>query len=316
MQKTLAAATIAALAGVSGAANAADLYAPAPASLKDAPIYLASTWAGFYVGANIGATWSNIDIARNDYFNNVSVCETPPPPKPVWPQDWNKGKQGKINSPKPVQPVCGSVGSGTLAGGSLSSTGVLGGVQLGYNFQRGAVVFGLEADLGGLSDNAQGTRVASATSYGPLTGLPGYNQTAAVTVKSDGGFYGDIAGRLGYAWGPALLYAKGGFAWLDTSLNASATVVDSLGNVSAYSHDTSATLTGYTIGGGVEYLLNPNWSIKAEYLHFDFGNPNETWNNFDGTGLNNWKLANSNLTIDTVKLGVNYIVAPGYLPLK
>ena len=65
--------------------------------------------------------------------------------------------------------------------------------------------------------------VASATSFGPITGLP-QTQTAVVRIKSEGGFYGDVTGRVGYAWGPALVYAKGGFAWLDTNLHATATV--------------------------------------------------------------------------------------------
>ena len=68
------------------------------------------------------------------------------------------------------------------------------------------------------------------------------------------------------------------------------------------------TLTGWTVGGGVEYMLNPNWTVKAEYLHFDLGNVNNTWNDIQVT--------HGDLTIDTVKLGVNYIWNRGYAPLK
>ena len=55
------------------------------------------------------------------------------------------------------------------------------------------------------------------------------NKTGAIVIKTEGGFYGDVTGRLGYAWGPALLYAKGGFAWLDTTIKAGARIVDSTG---------------------------------------------------------------------------------------
>ena len=60
MKKTLAAATIAALVGVAGAANAADLYKGG--SMKDAPVFVPPpTWTGFYIGAHVGGAWANIE---------------------------------------------------------------------------------------------------------------------------------------------------------------------------------------------------------------------------------------------------------------
>ena len=60
-------------------------------------------------------------------------------------------------------------------------------------------------------------------------------------------------------------------------------------------------------------MLNPNWTVKAEYLHFDFANCDNTWND---DKINYLKLTRGDLTIDTVKLGVNYIWNRGYAPLK
>jgi opacity protein-like surface antigen len=177
--------------------------------------------------------------------------------------------------------------------------------------QSGNFVFGLEVDIGGMPNDGEQSFVASATSFGPITGSP-QTQTAVVRIKSEGGFYGDVTGRVGYAWGPALVYAKGGFAWLDTNLHATATV----DNGSTFSHDTSNTLTGYVIGTGFEYMISPSWTAKIEYLHFNFGNASDTWSNFDGTGRNNWQLLVGDLTVDTVKFGFNYILTPGYIPLK
>ena len=79
MKKTLLGVTIAALVGAAGAGNAADMYAPA--SLKDGAAFVpAPVWTGFYVGANVGSAWSNVDLGRNVFNNNISVCETPPTP--------------------------------------------------------------------------------------------------------------------------------------------------------------------------------------------------------------------------------------------
>jgi outer membrane immunogenic protein len=67
---------------------------------------------------------------------------------------------------------------------------------------------------------------------------------------------GSVTGRLGYTWGPALLYAKGGFAWADTH--------HSFGF-------TSNGENGYTVGGGLEYMIAPSWSAKLEYQYYNFG---------------------------------------------
>ena len=89
--------------------------------------------------------------------------------------------------------------------------------------------------------------------------------------------------------------------------------------------DNNSTLTGWTIGGGVEWLLNPNWSVKVEYLYYDFGlndNWNATYCTISGgvcgssSSYANWKVFNNDLTVNTVKLGVNYHLTSGYVPLK
>jgi opacity protein-like surface antigen len=60
-------------------------------------------------------------------------------------------------------------------------------------------------------------------------------------------------------------------------------------------------------------MLNPNWTMKVEYLHFDFTNFDNTWND---SSVTNFKVTHGDLTIDTVKLGFNYILNHGYAPLK
>ena len=148
-----------------------------------------------------------------------------------------------------------------------------------------------------------------------LSHSPVATSAMALRVKAEGGFYGDVTGRLGYTWGPGLIYAKGGFAWLQESVHMSAAGTDIDLPVSSWwppdtwsaSHTFNDTLTGWTVGGGVEYMLNPNWTMKVEYLHFDFADSN-TWNDIQFT--------HGDLTIDTVKLGFNYLLGHGYAPLK
>ena len=114
-------------------------------------------------------------------------------------------------------------------GWNNTNDGVFGGGTVGYNYQTGSFVFGVEADFGG-------------------AGLTGNwnNGIAAGTVgnfwaKNDANFYADVTGRLGYAAGPALFYVKGGWAYLDTNL--------SVGGVDCLTapHGRGA-LTGLTVG--------------------------------------------------------------------
>jgi outer membrane immunogenic protein len=71
---------------------------------------------------------------------------------------------------------------------------------------------------------------------------------------------GSVTGRLGYTWGPAMLYAKGGYAWADSRFS------------NGFAGDGGRD--GYTVGGGLEYMFTQNWSGKIEYQYYDFGNVN------------------------------------------
>jgi outer membrane immunogenic protein len=197
---------------------------------------------------------------------------------------------------------------GTPFGGDkLNTTGGFGGVQLGYNWQGVTfgpnVVFGIELDIGGLA--GQDRRF-----FSPGGGVN-------FEMRDNGGFYGDITGRLGYTWGNVLVYAKGGFAWLNADFNARETVYFDGITPTVFSHDHNDTITGWTVGAGFEYMLNPNWSMKVEYLHFDFSNKDDGFCCNDGIdSRNNFRFINNDLTAETIKLGFNYFFHPVYAPLK
>ena len=128
----------------------------------------------------------------------------------------------------------------------------LGGVQGGYDYQfYNNIVLGVEAQYSWLSDNNSDGGVL----------LPG---GARVSESNDG--LGSVTGRLGYTWGPTLLYAKGGYAWKDgNNINVSLNGVQQ-GFVTDGGHK-----DGYTVGGGLEYMFAPSWSAKIEYQYYNFG---------------------------------------------
>ena len=106
---------------------------------------------------------------------------------------------------------------------------------------------------------------------------------------------GSVTGRLGYTWGPALLYAKGGYAWRDgNNIGVSFAGVPQPFATSGNSKD------GYTVGAGLEYLFAPNWSAKAEYQYYNFGNTTFTAAPADVVGT---RFRNDE---HSVKVGVNY----------
>jgi outer membrane immunogenic protein len=138
---------------------------------------------------------------------------------------------------------------------SFTQNGFSGGGYAGYNWRLAPLfLVGVDADLGYIG-------LTSPSTFPAL----------------DSGWYGDITGRAGVTLGPALIYAKGGWAY--------------------YSGGTSFTgaWNGWVIGGGVEYSLSRNVSVKAEYLHFDFGSQTSF---VVPTSIG--------LTMDTAKVGVAY----------
>ncbi len=236
-------------------ANAADIYrAPdVVGGYKDVPpVYVPLGWTGFYIGADIGGIGVNDSVFDRDGFGGVV-------------------------------PVRRSFNGGT---------DFFGGVDLGYNWQSGAFVFGIESDIGGFSINGNRTNAFGGT----------------VNINASGGFYADITGRLGYLVAPnVLLYGKGGWAYADTNWSPRSNLV---GN---YVYNNTNGASGWTAGGGIEYKLNPNWSLKVEYLYFDLGANTETITN---VGTNIRYRFDNDLTANSVKFGVNYSFTPAYEPLK
>lgn len=164
--------------------------------------------------------------------------------------------------------------------GLLSDSGrFIGGVQGGADYQFAPNwVLGIEAQYSWSGSNNSAVMFPGGTS---------------VLGKSDG--LGSVTGRVGYTWGPTLLYAKGGYAWRD---NTGLTVANAVQG-SAFTVDGNKS-DGYTVGGGLEYMFAPNWSGKVEYQYYNFGNTTFTSGPSD--------IAGRSFKSDehTVKAGLNY----------
>jgi len=138
-------------------------------------------------------------------------------------------------------------GNNSLQGGNAR---FLGGVEGGFDYQFAPNwVVGAEAQYSWLNNNTTGVA------------FPG-----GALVTSRNNELGSVTGRVGYTWGPALLYGKGGYAWRDNNA-----IGVSVAGAPAPFATTGGQKSGYTVGGGLEYMFAPSWSAKAEYQYYNFG---------------------------------------------
>ena len=158
-------------------------------------------------------------------------------------------------------------------GTATNLNGVIGGAQIGYNWQAGHLVFGLETDFQGSSQNASQTMTI---------GFP-------ITVSERIRYFGTVRGRLGYAQDRWLAYVTGGYAYTNFGVDGT-----QLG-VAFSSKDTGS---GYTLGSGLEYAFAQNWSGKLEYLFMDTATRNVVTANFM---TDNLRYRNN-----IVRVGLNY----------
>ncbi|MBS0529365.1 MAG: porin family protein [Proteobacteria bacterium] len=172
----------------------------------------------------------------------------------------------------------------STTGGSvgINTSGGFAGGQIGYNWQTGAWVLGLEAD-GDWAD-IKGTTGCAAGLF---------------VCSSDARALASFRGRVGYAVNNVLFYGTGGAGYANvhnTALSLAAGV-PAVGATGAFNSDR----WGYAAGAGIEWGFSPNWSAKVEYMHYGLGSETAP----AGT-LNPALNVTSRVDIDTVKVGVNY----------
>jgi outer membrane immunogenic protein len=149
---------------------------------------------------------------------------------------------------------------------NLAPDGINGGIQAGYNWQAANVVFGLEADIQGSTQQDNKTCV--------LTCTPGLQAAYDATLP----WFGTVRGRLGYSVGSTLFYATGGLAYGSVK-----TKINTVSIVGPVTQSFENTKTGWTAGAGIETpfrllgLLGPNWTAKTEYLYIDLGSTTDNF---------------------------------------
>src|SRR6202035_2188892 len=171
--------------------------------------------------------------------------------------------------------------------GHARTTGFTGGGQLGYNFQFQSLVAGLEADL-------QYTGVDGTRSVISQVDLNPYAQSV------DSHWLGTTRGRLGFAYGPWLIYGTGGLAVAHVGYNDNFLGRHGVGPINSSSNYTAV---GWTAGGGAEWMFAPRWSAKVEYLFVDLGSQTDSATNAVGRAV---LTHTHSLTEDIARIGVNY----------
>jgi outer membrane immunogenic protein len=174
-------------------------------------------------------------------------------------------------------------------------SGGFGGGQIGYNWQGAfgsRLVLGVEADFQGAGIEGEHTGIGTAA------GL----ETNRVNID----WFGTVRGRLGYAFDRTLVYATGGLAYGDVDSRLSS---PNAPGIFERKHDTQV---GFVAGAGVEYKITPVWSVKAEYQYIDLGSERLV-----GTpGFAGFHTNDLDTAFHTVRVGLNYHIAPAYEPLK
>ena len=181
----------------------------------------------------------------------------PPPVIPVftWTGFYVGGQVGYEFGSSTAFASATNTGAG-LASVGAKPNGIIGGAHVGYNYSTqsllgfggfggGGAVIGIEGDVDG-------------SNYKSTYALGGINDQTRQNIQ------GSVRGRFGFAVDRALFYATGGVAFGDLGNSYTNTV-------NGLTASLSNTRVGYTVGGGIEYAVTNNLSLRAEYRYTDFG---------------------------------------------
>jgi outer membrane immunogenic protein len=179
--------------------------------------------------------------------------------------------------------------------GTINTAGIVGGGQIGFNWQViPAIVLGVEADIDGadLNNNVNTSGAAGVT----------------LNWREKVDFYGTARGRLGYAWNNWLFYGTGGFAWAGDNFTRTQLTQAPTTPLAGFSISNDPGRIGWTAGGGIEWAFARNWTARVEYLHLDFNDAAFTFSTAAvGGGTATRNIDEGRLTVDTVRVGVNYL---------
>jgi outer membrane immunogenic protein len=237
----------------------------------------AYNWTGFYIGGNVGGGWgtTNIGYVAND-----------------------PGSAAAFGS------------NGTPNVSSVKTSGVLGGIQVGYNWQFAPTwVAGLEADF-----DWSGLKNSGTTGNFFVTGAGPFAATAKERIE----WFGTARARLGYLpMNNFLTFVTGGLAY--GRVNQSTAYINNSGvNITfvgppnlncppastCLAGSSSTTAVGWTAGGGFEYAIAPKWTVKGEYLYVSLAGSAVTETQSASASSINANFGRTNFNV--ARVGVNY----------
>lgn len=181
---------------------------------------------------------------------------------------------------------------------TIGDEGWLGGLQIGHNEQFGSLVVGLEIDASKTDLDASGSYI-------------NINKSFQWDVSTEMQWLGTARARIGWATKDLLLYATGGAAYARTEGDLVVThlTCQQCPRVSA-TGSADEDHFGYTVGGGLEWRLTGNWSLKSEYLYVDLGKEDYHFTGevaaVYGGGPHVTDSFPADLSLHTVRVGINY----------
>jgi outer membrane immunogenic protein len=221
-------------------------------SVKSAPVATVPLWTRFYGGLNAGYGFATDQSVNNTGTSSIGIYNG---------ADYLTG----LATTSPLN-----------SGSNISQSGVVAGGQVGYNYQVSPrFVFGVEADMQGSGINGSGN-IAGVGALNLQNGTGGWVVNTRVNQSLSWIGTGRIRG--GYLFTPSVLvYATGGLAYGNGSLQASPdtgffVVPLAQGYPTLWSQSTANKfVSGWTVGGGAEWMVSQNWSVKGEALYYNVG---------------------------------------------
>jgi outer membrane immunogenic protein len=233
-------------------------------------------WSGCYLGGFLGGAWGG----------DVGATEA-----------------ASLGGAFPAGTFYNAIGAAGKApyGYDLDNSFIFGGTA-GCNLQSpgSPLVLGVEGELGRLK--------LSETALDPNSAVGGRNDTFDSTKI--GTWYGLIAGRLGVSFDAALIYVKGGVAFLNTESSVIDACIKAPCGLGLLTATGGGNDTTWAIGGGLEYALGSNWSMKGEYLFFAASDYSVCGPGAAGAAGSAFCSKHDVDGIHTVKLGINYKFGP------
>lgn len=240
-------------------------------SVKDTPAAYdapATIWGGLYVGGSVG-------FGVGDTSGSLKFGEHDKEEPMVEVLSLDEGER--------------SAGFGDFISSLFSSdydvNGAIYGAHLGYNFQRGNLVYGVELGLNGTDIDGSDRCFSSLF--------------VIATCERELAWYATAVARMGYASGNTLFYGFGGVAWGEVKTDIAIDTI--FGGVELSGEETHV---GWTAGLGIEHALSDRFSVRVEYSHVDLGEEDHS--------LDYGLTSEVDLNFDAIKIGASYKLSGGY----